>query len=109
MDEHEEKLAKFFLDEYAKAGGDKLNYDDFFMHLKITHGAVFFGCMANIGMLKRIYKTQDWKDIKDRKDKKIDNLFLVRCYMVQVELYLAMWRKRSPYPHFQKWLKRTRL
>lgn len=109
MDEHEEKLTKYFLDEYERAGGAKLDYEDFYMHLKLAHGAVYFGCMANIGMLKRIIKVDEWKDIKDRKDTRIDNLFLARCYMVQVELYMAMWRKRSPYKAFQKWLKRVKL
>jgi len=109
MDEHEEKLVKYFLAEYQKKGGGELDYDEFYMNLKITHGAVFFGCMANIGMLKRIIKTGEWKAIKDRRDKKIDDLFLARCYMVQVELYLAMWRKRSPYAAFQKWIRRLKL
>merc|ERR1719195_1329068 len=102
MDEHEEKLTKYFLEQFERVGGGKLDYDDFYMHLKIIHGAVFFGCMANIGMLKRIIKVDEWKNIKDRKDKQIDNLFLARCYMVQVELYLAMWRKRSPYQAFKE-------
>lgn len=109
MDEHEEGLVKAFLEEYERHGGPKLDFDEFHLHVKLAHGAVFFGCMANIGMLKRTIKKDEWAGIKDRKDTKIDNLFLARCYMVQVELYLGMWRKRSPYKAFQKWIRRTKL
>jgi len=107
MDEHEEKLTRLFQEQYEQAGGFKLDYDNLYMHVKLAHAAVLYGCCANIGMLLRIVGKDEWKGIKDRKDPKIDNLFLARCYMVQIEMFLAMWRKRSPYKHFQKWLRRT--
>jgi len=60
-------------------------------------------------MLIRIIKSSDWKDIKDRFDPRVDHNFLVRCYFVQVELFLGMWKKRSPYKFFKDWLKKTGL
>jgi len=54
-------------------------------------------------------KADEWKDIKDRYDPKVDGQFLTRCYYVQVELFLAMFKNRSPYPFFQKFMKRTSL
>jgi len=109
MDEHEEKLTRVFLDEYEKACGIRLSFDDFYLHLKITQVATFCGCCANLGGVYRIMPKAEWKNVKSRFDPKIDNTFLLRCYTVQIIFLLALWRKRNPYPYFQTWLKRTGL
>merc|ERR1712032_760132 len=107
MDEHEEKLVKVFLDEYEKITSTKLDFDDFYLQVKLAHASVLFGCCANVRWLKTLIK--DWSRVKDRRDPQVDDLFLCRCYYVQVEMFLAMWRKRSPYPHWQKWMERTKM
>mmetsp|Transcript_15860 Transcript_15860/g.37086 ORF Transcript_15860/g.37086 Transcript_15860/m.37086 type:complete len:136 (-) Transcript_15860:95-502(-) len=107
MDEHEEKLARVFVDEYEGACGVHLDFDNFFLHLKIGQAALFCGCCANLGGVYRIMPKAEWKNIKSRFDAKIDNTFLLRCYTVQVIFLLALWRKRNPYPYFQRWMKRT--
>jgi len=107
MDEHEEKLIAHFLDEYKKASGEELDYDTFYMCFKLSQVCVMYGCFANLGVLHRLITKDQWKEIKDRFDAKVDGQFLTRCYMVQVELFLAMWRKRDPYPQWQKWMTRT--
>jgi len=107
LDEHEEKLLKHFLDEYKKASGEELDYDSFYMCYQLSQVCVMYGCFANLGVLHRLIAKDQWKDIKDRFDQKVDGQFLVRCYLVQVELFLAMWRRRNPYPQWQKWMKRT--
>lgn len=107
MDEHEQKLTHFFIDEFEKASGNKLSFDEFYLHLKLAHGCVLFGCFANARWLKNIMKPEEWKSIKTRKDRKIDDIFLVRVYFVQVEMFLGMWKKRSAYPHWKNWMTRT--
>lgn len=109
MDEHEEKLTRCFLDEYEKAGGGKLDFETFFNTLKINQAMTFCGCCANLGGVYRIMPKAEWKNIKSRFEPKIDNTFLLRCYTVQIIFLLALWRKRSPYPHFQKWMQKTGL
>lgn len=107
MAEHEDKLVRCFVDEYKRAGGEELDFDTFYMCMKLAQAAVMYGCMANLGQLRRIVSMEDWKGIKNRYDPKVDKQFLTRCYYVQVELFLAMWPKRSPYQHFLKWMERT--
>lgn len=109
MAEHEERLVQVFLDEYEKVTGVRFDFDDLIMHIKLAQASVLFGCCANVGTLLRIIKRGDWKDVKDRYDPKINENFLVRCYYVQVELFLGMWKSRSPYRYFQQWMKRTKL
>jgi len=109
MEEHEEKLVQLFIDEYAKITGFKFDLEDLRMSMKLAQCAVYYGCCANIGMLLRIFKRDEWKTIKGRKDPKIDENFLLRCYFVQIHLWLKMWNmKISPYNFFQQWLKRTK-
>jgi hypothetical protein len=107
MDEHEEKLIKLFLDEYKKASGEELDFDTFYMCFKLSQVCVMYGCFANLGVLHRLVTKEEWKGIKDRFDPKVDGQFLTRCYFVQVELFLAMWRKRNPYAQWKKWMLRT--
>ncbi|CAE7199980.1 unnamed protein product, partial [Symbiodinium pilosum] len=45
----------------------------------------------------------------DRFDKQIDDVFLLRCYYVQIELFMALLHKRSPYPYYLDFMKRTGL
>jgi len=106
MDEHEEKLVRLFIDEYEKIAGFRFDFDDLYMHIKMSQACVFYGCCANLGMLLRIIPRAEWKNVKNRYDKRIDDNFLIRCYFVQVEMYLGMWKKRSPYAAFQQWQKR---
>lgn len=107
MDEHEDKLVKVFLAEYEKAGGIHLDFEDFFLHLKLGQATTFAGCCANLGGMYRIMPKAEWKNVNSRFDPKIDNTFLIRCYSVQVIFLLALWRKRNPYPYFLRWLKRV--
>lgn len=107
MDEHEEKLIAHFLDEYKKASGEELDYETFYMCFKLAQVCVMYGCFANLGVLHRLITKDQWKEIKNRFDEKVDQQFLTRCYYVQVELFLAMWRKRSPHKQWQKWMART--
>merc|ERR1711907_157684 len=104
MAEHEERLVRCFLDEYKKAGGEELDFDTFYMCFKMAQATAIYGCVANLGQLRRILPAAAWKDIKDRYDPKVDGQFLTRCYYVQVELFLAMWRHRSPYPQWKIWM-----
>jgi len=106
-DEHEEKLVKVFIDEYEKVTGFRLDFDDLYMHIKLAHATVIYGCCANVGMLLRCIDKASWKDIKGRTDPRIDELFLARCYFVQLEMLLGMWKKRSPYKVFKEWMKKT--
>jgi len=107
MTEHEEKLVRYFVDEYRKASGEQLHFETFYMCFKMSQAAVMYGCMANLGQLRRLVPPAAWKDIKDRYDPKVDAQFITRCYYVQVELFLAMWRNCSPYPHWKTWMERT--
>jgi len=111
MDEHEDGLIQAFIDEYAKITGFTFEHRNLWMHIKMAQASVLYGCFCNVGTL--ISKTVDkkaWPSIKSRRDPQINDNFLARCYFVQVEMFLAMWRKRSrnPYTAFQEWLKRTK-
>lgn len=106
MDEHEEKLLRFFIDEFEKVTGLRFDFEDLWMHVKLAQGLVLPGCCCNT---QRIRGTVDWKKVRSRKDPQINDNFLGRCYFVQMELFLGMWRKRSPYAAFQRWRKRLNL
>lgn len=108
FDEHEAKLVQLFIDEYQRVTGFKIDFADLYMQIKLSQAAVLPGCCANLGsMLRNVIQTKDWKDVKDRFDPRIDHNFLARCYFVQVELFLGMWKNRSPYKYFKDWLKKT--
>jgi len=109
MDEHESKLIRLFIDEYEKVTSVRLDFDDMILHVKLSHAIVLFGCCANIGMLYRIFKKDEWPSIKGRHDSRINNTFLTRCYFVQIELFLGMFKKRSPYASFKEWMTRVKL
>mmetsp|Transcript_75622 Transcript_75622/g.200613 ORF Transcript_75622/g.200613 Transcript_75622/m.200613 type:complete len:200 (+) Transcript_75622:1-600(+) len=109
LDEHEEGLVKCFIDCYHTETGVRFDYDDFYMHVKLTQAIVFYGCCVNVRWLYTLMKKDAWKDIKDRRDKRVDNAFLIRCYYVQLVLFLGMWRRRSPYAMFRRWIARTKL
>lgn len=103
MDEHEEKLVQCFIDEYEKVTGTRLDLDDLYMLVKLAQAVTLYGCCANIGMLLRTIKKEDWKKVTSRKESKINNNFLMRCYFVQIEMFLGMWKKRSPYKSYRRW------
>eukprot|EP00747_Dinoflagellata_sp_TGD_P034088 gnl/TRDRNA2_/TRDRNA2_137045_c0_seq1.p1 gnl/TRDRNA2_/TRDRNA2_137045_c0~~gnl/TRDRNA2_/TRDRNA2_137045_c0_seq1.p1 ORF type:complete len:695 (+),score=163.53 gnl/TRDRNA2_/TRDRNA2_137045_c0_seq1:104-2086(+) len=107
MDEHEMNLVKTFCAEYEVVNGVKLDCDDVHMQMKLAQASVFYGCCANIGMLLRTIPKDQWKSVKGRLDPKINDNFLMRCYYVQIELFLGMWKNRSPYKAFQKWMMQT--
>jgi len=109
MDEHEEKLTKFFLDKYEETSGERLDLDDFYLHVKLSQAVTLYGCFANVRWLRTSVKPEEWATIESRKDPRIDDSFLVRCYFVQVEMLLSMWKKRCPYPFWQKWMERTKM
>merc|ERR1712007_287119 len=109
MSEIEGPLIRLFIDEYEKMSGFRFDFDDLRMHIKLAQATALFGCCANIGMLLRIIRTNEWKDVQCRSDPRIDENFLIRCYYVQIELFLGMWRMNSPYEYFQRWLTRTKL
>jgi len=107
MEEHEANLVKVFVDEYERVSGFRLDEEDLLLYLKLSQAVVLYGVCANIGMLLRTYKKDEWKTIKGRNDPRIDENFLMRCYFVQILLFLKMWTlKNSPYIYFQKWMKR---
>jgi len=109
MDEHEEKLVQFLIDEYEKTTGVKLDFQHLHMCIKLAQGSIMPGCCANIGMLLRIFQKTEWAGMKNRFDDKINSNFLARCYFVQIELFFAMWKKRAPYKAWEKWMKLTKL
>jgi len=106
MDEHEGKLLQCFVDEFRKETGVSLDVNDLWMHVKLAQATVLPGCCINT---QRIRGTIDWKRVKSRRDAAVNDNFLGRCYFVQMELFLGMWRKRSPYPAFTKWRQRLGL
>jgi len=109
MEEHEEKLVQLFVDEYEKITGFRFDVGDMRMNMKLSQACVLYGCFANIGMLLRIYKRDEWKTMKGRKDPRIDENFLNRCYFVQLVLWMKMWQlKCCPYNFFKQWMERTK-
>merc|ERR1719201_2404876 len=108
--EHEEKLVKLFVDEYEQATGFRFDCEHLHLCIKLAQGAVFYGCCANLGRCLQIHKKDVWSTMTGRKDPRIDENFLLRCYFVQVWLWLKMWGlPNSPYLAFQKWMKRINL
>ncbi|CAK0809810.1 unnamed protein product [Prorocentrum cordatum] len=51
LDEHEEGLVKCFIDCYHTETGVRFDYDDFYMHVKLTQAIVFYGCCVNVRWL----------------------------------------------------------
>lgn len=104
MKDHEKALVQLFCDEYEKVSGFKFDVEHMLTCLKLAQAAVFYGCCANIGMCLRIFKRDEWAKMKGRKDPRIDENFLLRCYWVQVYLWMKMWgQTNSPYIYFKKW------
>jgi len=98
-----------FIDEYKEVTGVSFDYETFFQDYKIAQGGSFFGICANVQWCTRLLDKNDWKNVKDRFDKQIDDVFLLRCYYVQLEFVLSMLHSRSPYPYLQAFLRRTGL
>lgn len=110
MEEHEEKLVKLFVDEYANATGVRFDCADLLLQIKLAQAAVFYGCCANVGMCMRILKKEEWSTVTGRKDPRVDQNFLLRCYFVQVYLFLKMWGlKNSPYLFYKRWKRKVKL
>lgn len=111
MDEYEDGLLRCFLDEYEKCCGLKLDYDEMTLHLRLGYIDIHVGNCASVRWCQQITKREGWawKDIADRYDGKIDDGFMMRCYYVQTEYFLGMWKKRNPYPYFQEFMRRTGL
>ena len=109
MDAHEAGLVRCLCDEYERVTGVNLDVEDVHLQVKLSQAVVFYGCCANIGMLLRVVQNDVWPKVQDRFDPKVDNLFLARCYFVQIQLFLSMWQHRSPYKFYQQWMKRTGL
>ncbi|CAE6967929.1 unnamed protein product [Symbiodinium sp. CCMP2456] len=107
MDEHEQKLVKCFANEYKEVTGVNLDPDLLYMDYKLSQGYSLPGVCANVQWCTRLATREQWKGIKDRFDKQIDDVFLMRCYYVQIEFVLALLRTRSPYPLFLEFMKRT--
>lgn len=107
MDEHEANLLKVLLDEYEQVTGVKLDYDDFYMHLKLAYIAIHVGNCASVRWCTSIRPKEEWHSVVDRFDGGIDDGFMMRCYHVQTEFFLGMWKKRNPYPYFLEFMKRT--
>jgi len=107
MDEHEQKLVKCFANEYKEVTGVNLDPDLLYMDYKLSQAYSLPGVCANVQWCTRLATREQWKGIKDRFDKQIDDVFLMRCYYVQIEFVLALLRSRSPYPLFLEFMKRT--
>mmetsp|Transcript_60911 Transcript_60911/g.178054 ORF Transcript_60911/g.178054 Transcript_60911/m.178054 type:complete len:1008 (-) Transcript_60911:146-3169(-) len=107
MDEHEDKLLRVLLDEYEKVTGVKLDYDEFYLHLKLAYISIHVGNCASVRWCTSITPKDQWGPIEDRFDGRIDDGFMMRCYHVQTEIFLGMWKKRNPYPYFQEFMRRT--
>merc|ERR1712032_1596885 len=77
---------------------------------EIQCGLLDWGGVMASNIPTRIFKRDVWGTIKSRKDPRIDENFLLRCYWVQVYLWLKMWGlKNSPYIFFRQWMKRLKL
>jgi len=108
--EHEEKLLQLFVDEYEKCAGFRFDVDDLYLNVKLAQCVVFYGCCANIGMCLRLHKRDEWATMTGRKDPRIDENFLLRCYFVQVYLWFKMWGlSNAPYRFFQQWKQRLNM
>uniref|UniRef100_A0A7S4R3I8 Saccharopine dehydrogenase NADP binding domain-containing protein n=1 Tax=Alexandrium monilatum TaxID=311494 RepID=A0A7S4R3I8_9DINO len=107
MDEHEDKLLKVLLDEYEQVTGVKLDFEEFYLHLKLAYIAIHVGNCASVRWCTSIRPKEEWHQVEDRFDGKIDDGFMMRCYHVQTEFFLGMWKKRNPYPYFQEFMRRT--
>eukprot|EP00929_Paragymnodinium_shiwhaense_P090595 TRINITY_DN50778_c0_g1_i1.p1 TRINITY_DN50778_c0_g1~~TRINITY_DN50778_c0_g1_i1.p1 ORF type:complete len:579 (-),score=92.50 TRINITY_DN50778_c0_g1_i1:218-1954(-) len=101
MDEHEDKLCDFFVDELLAAGGECCDKDTFRMLLKCARGNYIPMCFANIGRLYSWIPRREWASVGGRLDERVDKAFVVRCYAVAPVLVLKGYRSRSPYPAFQ--------
>jgi len=107
MDEHEAGLINCFLDEFEKITGEKLDHDEFKLHLKLAYVCIHVGSCASVRWCLQLIPKKQWPDVVDRFDPKIDDKFMMRCYHVQTELFLGMWENRNPYPYFLKWMDAT--
>merc|ERR550525_1704893 len=60
IDEYEEQLLKFLLDEYEKITGVKFDYDLFFMHLRLAYVQIHVGNCASVRWCTSIRPKDEW-------------------------------------------------
>ena len=53
---------------HEKVTGFRFDCDDLLMNLKLAQCTVFYGCCANVGMCLRIFKKEEWANMKGRKE-----------------------------------------
>lgn len=107
--EHEQKLLRFFADEYREVTNVELDFEQLYQNFKLCQAAGIAGCCANVQWCMRLLEKSKWKEIPNRFDKRIDDTFLLRCYFVQLEFILALLQERSPYRAFKDFVKRVGL
>jgi len=102
MDEHEDKLCDFLVDELLAAGGECCGKDMFRMLQRLARGVQCPGFFANISKLLQVLPKARWKEVTGRKDPLIQRLFLARCYGTSPMQMIYSFVKRSPYPDLLK-------
>jgi len=95
MDEHEDKLCDFFVDQLVAAGGTCCSKDEFRTMIKLARGSSWTGQFVNFPKLYQLCPPKEFATIKSRSDPRFQ-AFLVRCYGYGPVISTMGWKNRNP-------------
>ncbi|MEJ7935355.1 hypothetical protein WG907_13960 [Sphingobium sp. AN558] len=91
---HDAHLQALLLDEYAKAGGPRIAAADFDRDVKLSIAVLGTAWMLDAPALLEA-ELPDYPDLTDRTDPRLRDLFLPRCQLQLMRLFLSEWRRKD--------------
>jgi len=106
MDEHEDQLACWFVDQMLEAGGKCCDKETFLEMIKLSRTMIVCGMFTNLHKLYQLCPKTEWPSITGRMDQRIQKAFLVRCYSIGPMMTISGWKSRNPMQYLRGFLKR---
>jgi hypothetical protein len=92
--EHDAHLQSLLLDEYAAAGGPRLDPAAFDHDVMLSIGVLGTAWMLDAPSLVEA-EVPDYPDLQDRTDPRLRDLFIPRCQLQLMRVFLSEWRRRD--------------
>lgn len=91
---HDAHLQALLLDEYAQAGGPRIAAADFDRDVKLSIAVLGTAWMLDAPALLEA-ELPDYPDLADRTDPRLRDLFLPRCQLQLMRVFLSEWRRKD--------------
>lgn len=91
---HDAHLQALLLEEYAKAGGPRLDARAFDRDVKLSIAVLGTAWMLDAPSLLEA-ELPDYADLSDRTDPRLRDLFIPRCQLQLLRVFLSEWRRKD--------------